>query len=277
MNNPRVTIVVVQRNHSELTVRCLKSLQRQTYKNKFVVVYDNGSAPEHIDAVYPLADDVRCLYSNRHFYPVCTLAAADFTGLCKSTGVRFPASHIGDFLCFVTNDTILADTAIERLVREARKPDVGWVSAAYQQGNCWTHCVTRFPEEILAQLPNETQGFDAWARGLMPNAVAWNKTETTAFMIPANRFLRFDESLGTGQHDIDYGIRAEQAGLKMLVAYDAVMWHQLGSPTSRACIGEVTIVFDPVVEMNARLLRKWGPEYRCWWESNRPWQIRESL
>jgi GT2 family glycosyltransferase len=221
-------------------------------------VYDNASEPKHIAAVRPWADNVQCLSSNRHFTPVCNLAAK-----------RFRAFSL---LCFVTNDTILADTAIERLVREARKLNVGWVSAAYQQGNCWGHCVTPFPKDVLAQLPKETRKFDAWARSLTPSIKSWNRTETTVFMIPTRYFLGFDEVLDSGRHEVDYGIRLVNFGWKkMLVAYDAVIWHQLGSPTAQACIADGSRTYTPLEVLDAYLLKKWGPERRCWWE-NPVWQ-----
>jgi len=231
-----------------------------------ITVYDNASSYEHVKAVRSHRGAmVVSMPSNRMFYPVCNLAAASINN-------RRLYGRDVNYICFVANDTILADTALERLVREASKPHIGWVSAAYQQGNCWGHCVTEFPEAVLAELPDATDNLDLWARTLEPRAIGWNKTETTVFMVPAQQFLGFDEALGTGHHDIDYGIRLERAGLRMIVAYDAVVWHQLGSPTSRACVKDGSIVFTPMEVMDQYLLNKWGPEYRHWWEGMRPWQ-----
>ena len=54
MNDKSVNIIVLNWNQKKLSLECLNSLQKTTYKNKRIVFVDNGSDDGSVDAVQNL-------------------------------------------------------------------------------------------------------------------------------------------------------------------------------------------------------------------------------
>ena len=112
-----VSVVIANFNGRELLGECLESLRHQTYSACEVIVVDNGSTDgsgEWLSEHFPEVKLVR-LPSNRGF------AGGSNAGIAVARG---------EFVAILNNDTVVAPTCLEELVRVAAdQPDVGMVAA----------------------------------------------------------------------------------------------------------------------------------------------------
>ena len=61
-----VNIIVLNWNQKKLSLECLNSLQKTTYKNKHIVFVDNGSDDGSVDAVQNLFTKVEIVRSEKN-------------------------------------------------------------------------------------------------------------------------------------------------------------------------------------------------------------------
>jgi GT2 family glycosyltransferase/2-polyprenyl-3-methyl-5-hydroxy-6-metoxy-1,4-benzoquinol methylase len=114
--NPVLSIVIVLYNKAELSLACLRSLHRSTYRDYEVVIVDNHSS----DATDRLLASLQNVVIIRNSENVHFLRANN-QALSK---VR------GTYLLLLNNDTELAENAIERAVQTIREtPDCGALGA----------------------------------------------------------------------------------------------------------------------------------------------------
>lgn len=108
---PSVGVVVLNYNHSELTINCVNSLLKQEYSNFKVVVVDNNSPDESQKVILQTSlpkEVVLILNPENRGY-----AAGNNVGAKHS----IETEH-SDFVFILNNDTILEDTkTIEKLVK----------------------------------------------------------------------------------------------------------------------------------------------------------------
>ena len=66
MNVKSVNIIVLNWNQKKLSLECLNSLKKTTYKNKHIVFVDNGSDDGSVDAVQNLFPKVEIIRSKNN-------------------------------------------------------------------------------------------------------------------------------------------------------------------------------------------------------------------
>ena len=101
---PNVTVIVVSYNTRELTLACLRSVLRETRRTSIkVVVVDNASSDGSADAI---ADEL----------PEITLIRSDENlGFAKANNLAAARTR-GNFLLLLNPDTVVLDSAIDRLM-----------------------------------------------------------------------------------------------------------------------------------------------------------------
>jgi GT2 family glycosyltransferase len=249
-----VEVLILQHNQSEMTARCLDSVFAQDYENLSVTLVDNGSDPGHLSI------------SKR--YPVRLIALPENIGFVRGMNVAWERSS-ADVVCLLNNDTILATSTIKRLVRALHIEEaIGWVSAVYQQGNFWQHCIREFPDEVIRALPGNTNPLNQWSESLgqLPELTYWNRTEVTCVCIPKTTYQEIgylDDNLIAGRFEVDYGMRLGKIGQRLAVCRNAVFWHDPGHPTLANLERREKLVLPALVEMDRIMRHKWGDEYQA--------------
>ena len=67
MNSPRVSIIVLNWNGKEDTLRCLHSLEKLTYDNYEIIVVDNDSHDGSVAAVKSAFSDIQLIINDRNY------------------------------------------------------------------------------------------------------------------------------------------------------------------------------------------------------------------
>ena len=94
MNDMTVNIIVLNWNQKKLSLECLNSLQKTTYKNKRIVFVDNGSDDGSVDAVQNLFPKVEIIRSEKNL------------GYAGGNNFGFKSTkNKADYTIFINNDT----------------------------------------------------------------------------------------------------------------------------------------------------------------------------
>ena len=225
----RVAAVVLNWNGRDLTLACLRSLAASLHPALEVIVVDNASTDDSVEAI------------RREFPDVEVCANAENLGYSTgmNTGIRRALELGVDHVLPLNNDTVVDGGAIPALVDAmgahpraagvcpliyyAEPADVVWYSGAVydpSRGRAGRMLGFGTKDAPTTSEPYET----TWLTGaaLMIRRVA------------LERIGLFDEDLFYLCEDVDWSLRARAAGYTLHVAPRAVVWHAV----SRAHGGE---------------------------------------
>lgn len=268
-----VYVLLVNTNGSGDTIECLESLLRSDYPDVRVLVMDNGSrdgSEERIRAwalgtdpppapASSLPQEVRAPavskpigfvtltreelqagapldWSSTRVALVLCGANLGFTG-ANNVGFRYVRARERDaYLLLLNNDTVIAPTAVSRMVAVAEaNANAGSVGATLLQ--------YRAPDRVEtyagARLARST-GFSSLIGAGAPRSaprdsqVALDFISGCCMLIPgpvAARVGELDERFFIYCEDTDWGLRISSAGFDLLIAPDAEVWHKGGGTT----------------------------------------------
>ena len=107
MEEKSVNIVVLNWNQRELSLKCINSLEKTTYKNKHIVFVDNGSNDGSSESVNSLHPNVEIIQLENNI------------GYAAGNNFGFNAiKHKSKYTIFLNNDTYVDPGFIEPLVEE---------------------------------------------------------------------------------------------------------------------------------------------------------------
>lgn len=217
---PHVVSIVLNWRRPDETYRCVRSLLDSDHVNHRVLVVDNSAGKTDI------ADRLVGL-------PVEILRNPDnlgFTGGANA-GMRHAIASGANYVWLMNSDAIAAPDALSALVTAAeRDPSIGLISPvihappplpdtpvfclALQPSGTLTGDATRDPEEAakwLRERPDETV--------LYGTALLVRRTLIEAIGGLDEHFFAYVE-------DIDYSLRCHNAGFKIAVCFEAVVYHE---------------------------------------------------
>lgn len=107
MDEKSVNIIVLNWNQKDLSLKCISSLKKTTYKNKNIIFIDNGSDDGSIESVKSIHPDVEIIRSENNL----GYAAGNNFGFCE---INRPSKYT----IFLNNDTFVDPGFIEPLISE---------------------------------------------------------------------------------------------------------------------------------------------------------------
>jgi cellulose synthase/poly-beta-1,6-N-acetylglucosamine synthase-like glycosyltransferase len=134
---PRVSCVVAVKNEERLIRECIESMINQTYKNMEIVVVNDGST----DMTPQILDEMAKQYNIKvvHLYKNM--------GKKKALAVGLELLKHQDIIAFTDSDSILENTAVERLVKVfLAHPDVGAVTGHGRPLNASKNLLTKIQD-----------------------------------------------------------------------------------------------------------------------------------
>lgn len=224
---PRVIIVVLNWNNAPDTIACLESLNRLEYKNRQIIVVDNGSSD---DSVWLL----------RKAYPcIDLLETRENLGYAEgnNVGIRQALASAPDYVCVLNNDTEVAPDFITRLVEEAESdaavgivgpkmyffepPDmvfaagslVEWNKGELNQRGMWQR--ESIVGRLYAEQPEDVDFIIGC--GVLIKRTALERVG----LLDPRYYLNFE--------DVDLCIRARQAGYRVRYTPGAVLRHKVSA------------------------------------------------
>ena len=223
-----VSIIIPTRDAVGHLRRCVDSIkQRTTFSNFEIIVVDNRSVEkETLDFLSSNTNDgrfrvIRC-DKEFNFSAINNLAAQNAKG---------------DYLLFLNNDTEVIEAGwLEAMLEPLQIPGVAVTGAkllypddtVQHAGVVLWHCGTA--GHVHSRLPHDDHGYFGAAAGLR-NCSA---VSAACMMVGKKTFEElggFDTSLGVSYQDVDFCLRALQAGLRVAYTPFALLYHHESAST----------------------------------------------
>lgn len=223
--SPRVSVIVLTYNNKPFILRCLESLQWQTYPDFEIIVVDNASRDGTADTVSSsrFMDIVRLIRNEQNL------------GCAGGNNVGWRAAE-GDIVVFLNPDVVVVPDWLERLVGGLVNTD-GAVIAG---------CKMYYPNSNILQhaggILHPNAMCEHYGNG-KPDDGTYNKLREVDFVTGAaiackRSFLEqmdgFDEDFFPAYYEeTDLCARARKAGYKVIYVPDAVLFHYESSTLTR--------------------------------------------
>jgi GT2 family glycosyltransferase len=211
----QVCIVVLNWNGWSDTIECVRSLQKQNYKNFSLLVVDNGSTDGSVEKIRQALPDIDLIPSGRNL---------GFGGGCN-IGMRRALALGAEYIWLINSDALADPDALGTLVRQAEQfPSLGAVGSVLYE-------------------PDHPGQVQLWGGGKVQ--LWWGSSRHLScpgrldFVSGASALLRckaleaiglFDEkSYFMYWEDTDLSFRLRAAGWAIGVAQNAKVWHRESS------------------------------------------------
>ncbi len=223
LSSPSVAIIILNWNGKEDTLECLSTVVLVEYPNYEIIVVDNGSTDDSVDAI-----------SKR--YPAITIlqtgANLGYAG-GNNFGIRWALDHGTDFIILLNNDTIVAQDLIIKFVDAYKllpvdsvlgakiyfydKPDTIWFAGGKwnSQRSCFEHL--GFGQKDSAEFNNY------FAVDYITGCALFSSSATfrDVGLLDDNLFLTYEET--------DWCYRAQEKKHKCIFVPEAKLWHKVSS------------------------------------------------
>ncbi len=233
MKQPSVSIIILNWNGLEDTIECLESLKKITYPNYEVIVVDNGSKGNDAQLLEErFGDYIHLIKKDRNY---------GFSG-GTNIGMRYALNNSNsDYLLLLCNDTVVDPEFLTEMVKVAETDPAISIAGAkiyyYDEpdrlqylggkidlwgGLSWLLGIIR--ERILVRKDIDTGQHDSVKE--VEHIAFWcalfrrKSLESTGLL---------DERYFWGWEDVDYFIRAREAGCKVVYIPKAKVWHKYRS------------------------------------------------
>jgi GT2 family glycosyltransferase len=224
--NPTWHAIVLSWNGRDDTLECLEALGKVTDPPVRVVCVDNGSTDGSVEAVRDRHPEAHLIENGRNL---------GFSGGCNA-GIRWALDQGARWVVLVNNDAAIAPDAIKCFAAAAeRHPRAGILAGkvlfANRPDRIWFA-----GQRFLAWL-----GYSGRHRGEGrrdgPRYSREGPTDraTGALMAVSRRLIEevglLDEDLFAYLEDVDWSLRAREAGFEVVFVPSAKAWHQVGAST----------------------------------------------
>ncbi len=224
---PRVIIIVLNWNGRDDTLECLESLRGLTYPNFGVLLVDNGSSDGSAQSVRSRIPGIQIVETGVNL---------GYAG-GNNVGIRKALESGGEYVLILNNDTVVHPDMLSTLVDSASSDSrVGVVGPT----------VYYYSDRDRVQ---SAGGRFSWFSG---RPVQWKSKEDLnnrpsssievglvggCCMLVSAELVRkiglFDEFYFAHWEEIDWEVRAKEAGFKMMYVPGARIWHKSGATSSK--------------------------------------------
>lgn len=221
VEEPRVSVIVLNWNGWRDTLECLYSLGRLDYPNHEVMVVDNCSTDDSVARIREAYPDVMLLQSG---------ANLGFAG-GNNVGIRYALKRDADYVWLLNNDTVVEPNALRALVDIASE-DAG-VGAV---GSVLYYADER--DRIQAYGGGRVS---LWS-GMSRHFTAPVQGERLCYLVAASLLVRrevlervglLDDNFFMYWEDTEYSFRIRKAGYRLAVAPRSRVWHKESAALSK--------------------------------------------
>lgn len=120
IGNPKISIIILNKDHKEDLKRCIQSIQKSTYKNYEIIIVENNSTQKGIFKYYEK------IKSDKIKIETCNLNTFNYSELNN-----FGASKAtGEYYVFLNNDTkIITPDWLENIISNCQRKEIGAIGA----------------------------------------------------------------------------------------------------------------------------------------------------
>lgn len=223
MQNPKVAILILHYGSTDLTKKCLQSLQQSLFQDYYILILDNSGCRQLDSSWFCNLKQVQVFYTSSNM---------GFAAGCNFLAQKAIAQN-SDYLLFLNNDTVASPGLIMQLSKVAKnKKKLGAISCiiTYQNqpqkiwfGGGYLHPLFYFTRHHFINKPAKSLPKDMincdWITGccLFVSTQVWKKVG------------EFDPAYYSYFEDVAWCYRAKNMGLQNLVVNQILLQHAVSA------------------------------------------------
>jgi GT2 family glycosyltransferase len=220
-----VSIIILNYNGKEYIEECIDSVLKQTYRNREVIVVDNGSTDESLEIIKEkFIDDVKLIENKNNV----GFAAGNNVGISLAKGT---------YIALLNNDAVADYTWLDELVGAAQRSDNNfgmWASKILFYDN--PKIIDTAGHLIYPDGLNRGRGKCEEDKGQYSREEEVFFPSGCAALYSKSMFDQiglFDSDFFAYGDDTDVGLKARIAGWKCLYVPNAIVYHRSSATTGR--------------------------------------------
>jgi hypothetical protein len=244
MDQPKVSIIMLNWNGLADTVECLESLKKITYPNYEVIVVDNASEGDDTKVLEEKFGGYIHLMKNDQNYGFC---------VANNRAIRYALEHARpDYFLLLNNDTVVDPAFLTEMVKTAEADPAVAVAGAkfyyyddpnrlqslWGKTNLWKGNIAAIPLAMETGL--FVRGHKEYDRGQYDALKEVSHVPFWCVLIRRTSMEAIgllDERYFLGWDEVDYATRTRKAGFKIAYVPAAKVWHKYR--TAGAISGQV--------------------------------------
>ena len=221
---PKIFIIILNWNGKNDTLECLDSAREIEYENYEIVVVDNGSEDESVQAIRSKYKDVIIIENGAN------LGFAEG----NNVGIKYALLHEADYVFLLNNDTVVEPGVIRNLLQASKaRPDAGIFGAKiyyyHEPNKIWYAGTSWMPKKAR---------FTHLGSNQIDDQSSWREVKETAYACGCALLIKTDVIRKIGMLEPKYFLtweetewcyRARRAGFECLFVPNAVVWHKVSS------------------------------------------------
>lgn len=220
---PRVTVVVVNWNRSELLAACLASLKEQEFADFEVVLVDNGSSDDSLETA-----------RNAGIPSLKIISNDENRGFCEANNQGIAASD-AEFVVLLNNDAEADPSWLQDLVGAAERPSVGMVASKIL---VWEtpETIDKVGHLIYPDGQNRGRGHGETDEGQYDDSTDTLWPDGCAALYRRSMLAEiggFDDDFFAYADDAELGLRGRAAGWEAVYSPGAKVRHHRGATLGR--------------------------------------------
>lgn len=224
MNNPKVSIIILNWNGWKDTIECLESLKKIDYSNYEIIVVDNGSSGNDVNILRKKFGDYIRIIKNYKNY-----------GFAKGNNIvikKVFKENKSDYILLLNNDTVVKKTFLNELINVAEndkgigllspiilyydykgKKDIIWFGGGKINWKKFPIYHHKYKRLKLKQIKN--------------NLIQSNWVSGAALLMRVKHKLLLNDKFFFGGEDIDLSLKSRKKGYKNVVVKKSIVWHKI--------------------------------------------------
>lgn len=220
-----VILVSTKPSELQLTIDCVASLRKSTFRNFNIIIVDNGRKPDSEKRLREACPEAIVLPLEKN---------AGFGG-ANNYGIDYALEHGADLVLLLNNDTIVKENTLEKLVDTARgNPNAGVIGAKiyyYDKPNTIWYAGGKLEiDKALGTHPGIGREDDGTQRDCADTDFVTGCCLLTRREV-IKKIGKLDHSYFIYLEDADYSVKAKRAGYSVIYQPSAVLYHRVSSST----------------------------------------------
>lgn len=220
-NAPSVAVVVLNWNGRDDTIECIESLRTVDYPNFQVMVVDNGSTDDSVQAIRARFPQQEIVETGRN------LGFAEG----NNVGIRLALERNADYVFLLNNDTVVAPSLLSELIKCAESCPGGGVFAPTiyyhaEPQRRWFAGIRWNAERMEFRHIEEDPGYRIGGRSVVDTLYACG----CAFLVKSavlRRIGLLDPKFFLTFEETDFCYRARREGIGCYYVPSAELWHKI--------------------------------------------------
>jgi len=221
-----ITIITINYNQSEYTIKCVKSILLSNYKNFQIILIDNGSTNE---IYWHLRKEINNIKDNRIHLKRIEKNIGYVRGI--NYGFEKGLEFKSDYFLIMNNDTIIDKNAISELVKTCKK----YMNNAISTGKVYYYDAPKKFQNIGYSFTNKKLltikmiGLNEIDNGQYDEVKERDLLDDVFWLVPQNIYTLiggYSPYFWFNAEQADFALRAKKAGFKLIYTPKAKLLHK---------------------------------------------------